>query len=110
MSPFRLSITVRRTQSCGAPGHGLGIVDGFLRNYSSRISQHVVIEPHPDVLKRVDSQDWAGVTFRRETWQESLKDENFGPFDAVFFDMDSRVRRESLGGGFSPFMRAMYWR
>ena len=67
-------------------GHGLGIVDGFLRNYSARISQHVVIEPHPDVLKRVDSQDWAGVTFRRETWQEALRDETFGPFDAVFFD------------------------
>ena len=64
-------------------GHGLGIVDGFLRNYAARISQHVVIEPHPDVLKRVDSQDWAGVTFRRETWQEALRDESFGPFDAV---------------------------
>ena len=69
-------------------GHGLGIVDGFLRNYSSRIAAHCVIEPHPDVLKRVDAQreKWAGVTFRRETWQESLRDEAFGPFDAIFFD------------------------
>ena len=67
-------------------GHGLGIVDGFLRNYAARISEHCVVEPHPDVLKRIDSQDWAGVTFRRETWQASLKDETFGPFDAIFFD------------------------
>ena len=69
-------------------GHGLGIVDGFLRNYSSRIAAHCVIEPHPDVLKRVDAfpEKWAGVTFRRETWQESLRDEAFGPFDAIFFD------------------------
>ena len=66
-------------------GHGLGIVDGFLRNYASRIAAHCVIEPHPDVLKRVDAfpEKWAGVTFRRETWQESLRDEAFGPFDAV---------------------------
>ena len=44
-----------------------------------------MIEPHPDVLKRVDAfpEKWAGVTFRRETWQESLRDEAFGPFDAV---------------------------
>ena len=69
-------------------GHGLGIVDGFLRNYASRIAAHRVIEPHPDVLKRVDSQTdrWEGVTFRRETWRESLRDEAFGPFDAIFFD------------------------
>lgn len=69
-------------------GHGLGIVDGFLRNHGARIAEHCIIEPHPDVLRRIDTQQekWEGVTFRRETWQESLEDPTFGPFDAIFFD------------------------
>ena len=47
-------------------GHGLGIVRRFLRNYASGIAAHCVIEPHPDVLKRVDAFPESGRAFTLE--------------------------------------------
>mmetsp|Transcript_34546 Transcript_34546/g.106168 ORF Transcript_34546/g.106168 Transcript_34546/m.106168 type:complete len:351 (+) Transcript_34546:517-1569(+) len=68
-------------------GHGLGIVDGFIRRHADRLADHCIVEPHPDVLRRMD--DWRAaerVTVRGETWQAALADPAFGPFDAIFFD------------------------
>ena len=68
-------------------GHGLGIVDAYIQHGADRIADHSICEPHPDVLKRMDS--WrakANVTVRPETWQKALEDPSFGPFDGIFFD------------------------
>ncbi|KAK4694096.1 type IV protein arginine methyltransferase, partial [Phenoliferia sp. Uapishka_3] len=73
-------------------GFGLGIIDSFLQDY--RPTNHLIIEPHPDVLGHARSKGWyekPGVRFYEGTWQQYLADlesekEPYTAFDGVYFD------------------------
>lgn len=69
-------------------GHGLGIVDGYIwAGGGDRLAKHTIVEPHPDVLARMDA--WrakSNVAVAASTWRAALDDPNFGPFDGIFFD------------------------
>ncbi|GAA6056666.1 hypothetical protein JCM3770_006336 [Rhodotorula araucariae] len=73
-------------------GFGLGIVDTFLQTYEP--TQHLIIEPHPDVLAFARSNGWfdkPGVRFYEGTWKQYFKDlesgkEEYVGWDGVYFD------------------------
>ncbi|ORY88145.1 S-adenosyl-L-methionine-dependent methyltransferase [Leucosporidium creatinivorum] len=73
-------------------GFGLGIIDSYLQEFSP--TQHLIIEPHPDVLAHARSIgffDKPGVRFYEGTWRQYLKDledekEEYVGFDAIYFD------------------------
>ncbi|BGP47587.1 Arginine N-methyltransferase 2 [Rhodotorula kratochvilovae] len=73
-------------------GFGLGIVDTFLQEYSP--TQHLIIEPHPDVLAFARANGWfdkPGVRFYEGTWKQYFKDlesgkEEYVGWDGVYFD------------------------
>ncbi|KAM0751369.1 hypothetical protein T439DRAFT_313704 [Meredithblackwellia eburnea MCA 4105] len=73
-------------------GFGLGIIDSFLQEYHP--TNHLIIEPHPDVLAHARSRGWfekPGVRFYEGTWQQYVQDledekESYESFDAVYFD------------------------
>ncbi|GAA5991386.1 hypothetical protein JCM5350_007196 [Sporobolomyces pararoseus] len=73
-------------------GFGLGIIDSFYQDYQPTL--HLIIEPHPDVLKFAKEQGWfdkPGVKFFKGTWQEWIKaleegEEEWVEWDAIYFD------------------------
>ncbi|GAA5961984.1 hypothetical protein JCM3765_007183 [Sporobolomyces pararoseus] len=73
-------------------GFGLGIVDTFYQEFNPTL--HLIIEPHPDVLKFAKEQGWfdkPGVRFFQGTWQEWIKaleegKEEWVEWDAIYFD------------------------
>ncbi|KPV75103.1 uncharacterized protein RHOBADRAFT_53135 [Rhodotorula graminis WP1] len=73
-------------------GFGLGIIDTYLQEYHP--TQHLVIEPHPDVLAFARENGWydkPGVRFYEGTWKDYLKaleagDEEYVGWDGVYFD------------------------
>jgi len=73
-------------------GFGLGIIDEYFQEYSP--THHLIIEPHPSVLKHAEETGWfskPGVSFFKGTWQEWIKSLESGEsewleFDGIYFD------------------------
>ncbi|KAK4055945.1 Arginine N-methyltransferase 2 [Microbotryomycetes sp. JL221] len=73
-------------------GFGLGIIDECLQTYNP--TTHLIIEPHPDVLKYAESKGFMskpGIKFFKGTWQQYLEalekgDEHYIQFDVIYFD------------------------
>ncbi|KAF9501545.1 arginine methyl transferase [Pleurotus eryngii] len=73
-------------------GFGLGIIDTLFQQLSVPPSQHVIIEPHPDVLAHMKSLGWdrkPGVRILAGKWQDFVESEGLlqtGGFDVVYTD------------------------
>lgn len=76
-------------------GFGMGIVDSAFRRRleeGGREFRHVIVEPHPDVLKKMKNDGWmdmAGVEVLEGRWQEvlpTLIETGVDEFDAIYFD------------------------
>jgi len=72
-------------------GFGLGIIDSYFQALPIPPSTHVIIEPHPDVLKYMREQGWydkKGVIVFEGKWQDfvgaTMLDDMV--FDAVYTD------------------------
>ncbi|KAI8802638.1 S-adenosyl-L-methionine-dependent methyltransferase [Cladochytrium replicatum] len=75
-------------------GFGLGIIDLMLQE-RVKPSVHVIIEAHPDVVRRMKETGWAekkGVVILEGRWQEVVEDGRLaeatpdGGFDFIYFD------------------------
>jgi len=80
-------------------GFGLGIIDSYFQALPVPPSTHVIIEPHPDVLRHMREQGWhdkKGVTVLEGKWQDFVGTEVLEgmAFDAVYTDTFS----EDYGG------------
>ncbi|TBU33924.1 arginine methyl transferase [Dichomitus squalens] len=73
-------------------GFGLGIIDTLFQNLPTKPSLHVIIEPHPDVLKHIRDQGWydkEGVQILEGKWQDFVESEELlsvGGFDVIYTD------------------------
>ncbi|KAH9892483.1 hypothetical protein C8Q73DRAFT_648634 [Cubamyces lactineus] len=73
-------------------GFGLGIIDSLFQSLSTKPSLHVIIEPHPDVLKHMREQGWhdkPGVKILEGKWQDFIESEDLlsvGGFDVIYTD------------------------
>lgn len=76
-------------------GFGLGLVDGYIQaSCNPPPTNHLIIEPHKDVLARARSLGWydkSGVRFFEGTWREYLAalesgSEEYLQWDAVYTD------------------------
>ena len=74
-------------------GFGLGLIDTYLAQ-DVRPRTHVIIEPHPDVLRHARSKGWydrEGVRFYEGTWQQYFAavdngEEPWQAFDVIYYD------------------------
>lgn len=65
-------------------GHGMGIIDSYI-NQADNITEHWIIEPHPDVQLEMMKRGWmskAKCIFK--TWQEALP--HLPKFDGIYID------------------------
>ncbi|KAL0072432.1 Arginine N-methyltransferase 2 [Marasmius tenuissimus] len=71
-------------------GHGLGVIDNLFQASSTPPMLHCIVEPHPDVLRRMKEQGWydrPGVKIIEGKWQDAIEELNsFGGFDVVYTD------------------------
>ncbi|KAG5634074.1 hypothetical protein H0H81_003496, partial [Sphagnurus paluster] len=73
-------------------GFGLGIIDSLFQSLPLRPVEHVIIEPHPDVLQYMKDGGWyekPGVKILEGTWQDLLESEyilSVGGFDVIYTD------------------------
>jgi len=72
-------------------GFGLGIIDSYFQALPVPPSTHVIIEPHPDVLRHMREQGWhdkKGVTVLEGKWQDFVGTEVLEgmAFDGVYAD------------------------
>ncbi|CCX10925.1 Similar to Arginine N-methyltransferase 2; acc. no. Q4X1R1 [Pyronema omphalodes CBS 100304] len=72
-------------------GFGMGIVDSAFQARIGEKGTHVIVEAHPDVLKKIESDGWEekpGVRVLKGRWQEALQPllDNGEVFDAIYFD------------------------
>ncbi|KAH8988028.1 S-adenosyl-L-methionine-dependent methyltransferase [Lactarius akahatsu] len=72
-------------------GFGLGIIDAFFQALPIPPSRHVIIEPHPDVLRYMRERGWydrKGVVVLEGKWQDFVGTELLEDmtFDAVYTD------------------------
>ncbi|KAF9450430.1 arginine methyl transferase [Macrolepiota fuliginosa MF-IS2] len=73
-------------------GFGLGIIDRLFQALPNPPSQHVIIEPHPDVLRYMKDNGWdqkPGVKIFEGKWQDFVEGEELlalGGFDVVYTD------------------------
>ncbi|RDB25345.1 Protein arginine N-methyltransferase 2 [Hypsizygus marmoreus] len=73
-------------------GFGLGIIDGLFQSLPVRPCQHVIIEPHPDVLQHMKDHGWyerPGVKILEGKWQDFISSDEIlaiGGFDVVYTD------------------------
>ncbi|KAI0288539.1 S-adenosyl-L-methionine-dependent methyltransferase [Russula brevipes] len=72
-------------------GFGLGIIDSYFQALPVPPSTHVIIEPHPDVLRYMREQGWydkKGVTVLEGKWQDFVGTEilEHMVFDVVYTD------------------------
>ncbi|KAI5812289.1 S-adenosyl-L-methionine-dependent methyltransferase [Pyronema omphalodes] len=72
-------------------GFGMGIVDTAFQERIGKEGTHVIVEAHPDVLKKIESDGWEkkpGVRILKGRWQEALQPllDNGEVFDAIYFD------------------------
>jgi len=64
----------------------------MFQNKQLRIKNHVIIEPHPDVLRHMRENGWfsrPGVTVLQGKWQDYVESEQllgFGGFDIIYTD------------------------
>ncbi|CAA93240.2 RMT2 domain-containing protein [Schizosaccharomyces pombe] len=69
-------------------GFGLGIIDTFLQEKEP--SLHVIIEPHPDVLKHMRKNGWMdreNVIVYETTWENAINDiASKYVFDGIYYD------------------------
>jgi protein arginine N-methyltransferase 2 len=67
-------------------------IDNLFQSLSTQPSQHVIIEPHPDVLKHMNDLGWyskRGVTILEGKWQDFIDSEEIigvGGFDVIYTD------------------------
>ncbi|KIY48197.1 hypothetical protein FISHEDRAFT_65775 [Fistulina hepatica ATCC 64428] len=72
-------------------GFGLGIIDSFFQALDPPPAEHVIVEPHPDVLRHMKSLGWhekPGVRILEGKWQDFVESpELLGTgFDVVYTD------------------------
>ncbi|KAF8070492.1 S-adenosyl-L-methionine-dependent methyltransferase [Lyophyllum atratum] len=73
-------------------GFGLGIIDSLFQSLPTRPIEHVIIEPHPDVLQHMKDRGWhekPGVTILEGKWQDLLESDAIlgaGGFDVIYTD------------------------
>lgn len=73
-------------------GFGLGIIDTLFEFLPTLPAQHVIIEPHPDVLAHMRAEGWydkPNVTILEGKWQDFIANGKlleFGGFDVVYTD------------------------
>lgn len=72
-------------------GHGLGIIDELFQDFPTKPVQHVIVEPHPDVLANMRAKGWydrPGVTILEGKWQDFVDNKllETGGFDVVYTD------------------------
>ncbi|KAI9507439.1 S-adenosyl-L-methionine-dependent methyltransferase [Russula earlei] len=71
-------------------GFGLGIIDSYFQALTVPPSTHVIIEPHPDVLRYMRERGWydkKGVTILEGKWQDIVGTKTLDmAFDAVYTD------------------------
>ncbi|KAF5354660.1 hypothetical protein D9756_005333 [Leucocoprinus leucothites] len=73
-------------------GFGLGIIDRLFQALPSPPAQHVIIEPHPDVIRYMRENSWhmkPGVKILEGKWQDFVEKEELiglGGFDVVYVD------------------------
>lgn len=68
-------------------GFGLGIVDAEIQ--AAGCAAHMIVEAHPGVLARARADGWAAkpnVTLVEGRWQDVVRAERLGAFDAIFYD------------------------
>ncbi|KZS98557.1 S-adenosyl-L-methionine-dependent methyltransferase [Sistotremastrum niveocremeum HHB9708] len=81
-------------------GFGLGIIDTLFEELPVPPSSHVIVEPHPDVLRFMREKGWyerPNVTVFEGKWQDFVESERFlegGGFDAVYTDTFSENYEE----------------
>lgn len=66
-------------------GHGLGIVDSYIQQQN--ITEHNIIEAHPEVHKFMDANNWfnkPNVIIHTQRWENIIFD--IGKFDGIYFD------------------------
>ncbi|KAI0374138.1 hypothetical protein BV20DRAFT_936687 [Pilatotrama ljubarskyi] len=73
-------------------GFGLGIIDSLFQSLPAKPSLHVIIEPHPDVLRHMRAQGWydkPGVKILEGKWQDFVESDELlsvGGFDVIYTD------------------------
>ncbi|KAF6761205.1 arginine methyl transferase [Ephemerocybe angulata] len=73
-------------------GFGLGIIDTLFEFLPTLPAQHVIIEPHPDVLAHMRAEGWydkPNITILEGKWQDFIANGKlleFGGFDIVYTD------------------------
>lgn len=66
-------------------GHGMAIIDNYIREKRPR--RHVIVEPHPTVLKKMKGDGWLdSCEVFQGTWQAFLETQETPQFDAIYFD------------------------
>ncbi|KAG5648486.1 hypothetical protein DXG03_003097 [Asterophora parasitica] len=73
-------------------GFGLGIIDGLFQSLDTPPTQHVIIEPHRDVLQHMKERGWyekPGVKILEGKWQDFVNHNELldvGGFDVIYTD------------------------
>ncbi|GLB37462.1 putative S-adenosyl-L-methionine-dependent protein-arginine N- methyltransferase that methylates the delta-nitrogen atom of arginine residues to form N5-methylarginine (type IV) in target proteins [Lyophyllum shimeji] len=73
-------------------GFGLGIIDSLFQALATRPAEHVIIEPHADVLQYIKERGWydkPGVRILEGKWQDVLDSDaivGVGGFDVIYTD------------------------
>jgi len=74
-------------------GFGLGIIDGLFQSLPSHpLTQHIIIEAHPDVLQHMRETGWydkPGIKILEGKWQDFLDSDDLlssGGFDVIYTD------------------------
>ncbi|KAF5385873.1 hypothetical protein D9615_002229 [Tricholomella constricta] len=73
-------------------GFGLGIIDSLFQSLHVRPTEHVIIEPHPDVLQHMKERGWyekPGVKILEGKWQDFVASDSVlgvGGFDVIYTD------------------------
>ncbi|KAG7440873.1 arginine methyl transferase [Guyanagaster necrorhizus] len=73
-------------------GFGLGIIDSLFQSLPIPPSDHVIIEPHPDVLQHMKELGWLdrpGVRVLQGKWQDWINSDElleYGGFDVIYTD------------------------
>lgn len=73
-------------------GFGLGIIDSLFQSLPIPPSDHIIIEPHPDVLRHMEELGWLdrpGVRVLQGKWQDWINSDElmaYGGFDVIYTD------------------------
>eukprot|EP00924_Labyrinthula_sp_SR-Ha-C_P016432 snap_masked-scaffold_6-processed-gene-3.16-mRNA-1 protein AED:0.03 eAED:0.04 QI:0/-1/0/1/-1/1/1/0/350 len=79
-------------------GFGMGIVDSFIQENAEFIEQHIIIEPHPQVLQQARKFQSLNTNVRiiEDTWQKAIPKllREGVKFDGIFFDTYGEYYRD----------------